>query len=122
MIVPRAVCWRSVRPLVSMWRVICSSGICAGAERTNASRVRRRLPRLGSYHHHPVRILAIGNMYPPHHLGGYELIWQATMREATARGHAVRVLTSDFRRAGAAGDHDERVHRELRWYWRDHGW
>jgi glycogen synthase len=69
-----------------------------------------------------MRILAVGNMFPPHSLGGYELIWEAWVRHAESRGHRVRVLTTDFRREGLearqgdAGD----VHRTLRWYWRDH--
>ena len=67
----------------------------------------------------PVRVLAVGNMYPPHHLGGYELIWQAAVRDLRARGHEVRVLTTDHRRDTDAPD-DEDVHRELRWYWHDH--
>jgi glycosyltransferase involved in cell wall biosynthesis len=39
------------------------------------------------------------------------------------RGHDVRVLTTDFRKPGVGADasHDD-VHRELRWYWRDHDW
>ena len=24
-----------------------------------------------------MRVLTVGTMYPPHHLGGYELLWQA---------------------------------------------
>jgi glycosyltransferase involved in cell wall biosynthesis len=60
-------------------------------------------------------------MYPPHHLGGYELVWQAAVEHLRARGHAVRVLTSDHRERLAADDTDDTdVHRELRWYWRDH--
>jgi hypothetical protein len=34
-----------------------------------------------------VRILAIGNMYPPHHLGGYELTWRAAKQHMRAAGH-----------------------------------
>jgi glycogen synthase len=70
-----------------------------------------------------VRILTVGNMYPPLHLGGYELVWQAAVRHLCDRGHVVRVLTTDFRLdevEGGAADDD--VHRELRWYWRDHEW
>jgi hypothetical protein len=26
-----------------------------------------------------VRVLCVGNMYPPHHLGGYELAWQGAV-------------------------------------------
>jgi glycogen(starch) synthase len=68
-----------------------------------------------------VRILAIGNMYPPHHLGGYELVWQGAVRHLRARGHDVRVLTTDVR-FGDRAEEDPDVYRELRWYWRDHGW
>jgi glycosyltransferase involved in cell wall biosynthesis len=60
-------------------------------------------------------------MYPPHHLGGYELVWQAAVEDLRRRGHDVRVLCSDHREAGVGpGVPDEDVHRELRWYWRDH--
>ncbi len=68
-----------------------------------------------------MRVLTVGNMYPPHHLGGYELIWEALVLHLRARGHAVRVLTTDFRRDGAV-DSDPDVRRELRWYWSDHEW
>jgi glycogen(starch) synthase len=64
-----------------------------------------------------VRILAVGNMYPPHHAGGYELMWQAAMRQAELRGHRVRVLTTDYRTDADRPDGDPDVHRKLRWYW-----
>jgi len=71
-----------------------------------------------------VRVLALGNMYPPHLLGGYEVICQGALRHARARGHEARVLTTGFRRRdvppGAPEDPD--VHRELDWYWREHEW
>jgi glycogen(starch) synthase len=63
------------------------------------------------------RILAVGNMYPPHHAGGYELMWQAAMRRARDLGHEVRVLTSDYRSPDAPSETDPDVHRTLRWYW-----
>jgi glycosyltransferase involved in cell wall biosynthesis len=60
-------------------------------------------------------------MYPPHHLGGYELVWQGAVRALRAAGHDVRVLTTDVRFPGVdAEEADGDVHRELRWYWRDH--
>ena len=60
-------------------------------------------------------------MYPPHHLGGYELVWASAMSHLRAVGHDVRVLTTDFRKDGApAGGEEPDVYRELRWYWRDH--
>jgi len=68
-----------------------------------------------------VRVLAVGNMYPPQHLGGYELVWQGAMRALREAGHEVRVLTTDLRLSDA-GEEDDFVARELRWYWRDHAW
>lgn len=66
-----------------------------------------------------VRVLSVGNLYPPH-TGGYELLWQAAVRHLRERGHAVRVLTTDLIPAGAESDPD--VFRELSWYWRDYEW
>lgn len=67
-----------------------------------------------------MRILTVGNTYPPHHLGGYELLWQAAVRHLRAAGHEVRVLTSDHQQPGAGAEEDPDVHRDLRWYWEDH--
>jgi glycosyltransferase involved in cell wall biosynthesis len=69
-----------------------------------------------------VRILTVGNMYPPHHLGGYELIWRSAVRHHRAAGHDVRVLTTDVRFGEPAEPDDPACFRELRWYWRDHAW
>ncbi len=70
-----------------------------------------------------MRILSVGNMYPPHHLGGYELVWRSATRFLREAGHEARVLTTDHRRPAALGaDDDPDVHRELQWYWREHGW
>ena len=70
-----------------------------------------------------MRVLTIGSMYPPHHLGGYELIWLDANRYLRDRGHEVRTLASDYRLAGAVDDEPgDDVHRDLRWYWRDHAW
>jgi len=70
-----------------------------------------------------VRVLSVGNMYPPHDLrGGYELTWRSAVAHLRGAGHAVRVLTTDFRSPDVPPDdpEDPDVHRELRWYWRDH--
>jgi glycosyltransferase involved in cell wall biosynthesis len=64
-----------------------------------------------------LRILAVGNMYPPHHAGGYELAWQRAMRHAESLGHRVRVLASDYRKEGERDEEEVDVHRTLRWYW-----
>jgi glycosyltransferase involved in cell wall biosynthesis len=67
-----------------------------------------------------VRILTVGNLYPPHAPGGgYERTWQSAVEHLRAAGEDVRVLTSDHRAAGVATD-SPGVARELRWYWRDH--
>jgi glycosyltransferase involved in cell wall biosynthesis len=65
----------------------------------------------------PLRILAVGNMYPPHHAGGYEIMWQAAMAQARRLGHEVRILVSDYRASGSAAESEPDVHRTLRWYW-----
>jgi glycosyltransferase involved in cell wall biosynthesis len=60
-------------------------------------------------------------MFPPHYLGGYELLWRSAARHARRAGWDVRVLTTDYRdpvRPDAPEDEPD-VHRELRWYWRD---
>jgi len=69
-----------------------------------------------------VRILTVGNMYPPHHLGGYELMWRSAVLHHRAAGHDVRVLTTDWREpfVDPSTPEDPDVHRDLRWYWRDH--
>jgi glycogen(starch) synthase len=71
-----------------------------------------------------MRILAVGNMYPPHHMGGYELVWQSAMRAASSRGHEVRVIASDHREPEVHGEDDPDVHRELGlyWSWSEHDW
>jgi len=68
----------------------------------------------------PLRVLSVGNLYPPHYAGGYELMWRTWVEHARAAGHVVRVLCSD-ERTGATGADDPDVHRELRRYWRASG-
>jgi glycogen synthase len=63
-----------------------------------------------------MKVLSIGNLYPPHYAGGYELMWHTWVEHARGAGHVVRVLASD-ERTGATGPDDPDVHRELRRYW-----
>lgn len=65
-----------------------------------------------------MRVLTVGNMYPPHHYGGYELVWRAAVDHMRGRGHEVRVLTTDTRTDTREPDAPD-VHRELRWSLRD---
>lgn len=44
-----------------------------------------------------MRILVVSNLYPPHYLGGYELRCAQIVEALAARGHEIRVLTSDHR-------------------------
>jgi glycogen synthase len=70
-----------------------------------------------------MRVLSVGNMYPPLSLGGYELAWRSSVEQLRSRGHAARVLTTDYgldRRP--VPESDPEVFRELRWYWREHQW
>jgi glycogen(starch) synthase len=69
-----------------------------------------------------VRVLAVGSQFPPHHLGGYELIWESATGLLREAGHEVTVLTTDYRLAEPV-DAEPRipVRRDLRWYWHEHG-
>lgn len=68
-----------------------------------------------------MRILVVTNLYPPHHLGGYELSCRDVVERWRARGHSVEVLTSDTRVPGAEGEEDDpQVRRVLGFYWRDY--
>lgn len=69
-----------------------------------------------------MRVLTVGNMYPPHHQGGYELVWEAAVTDLRAHGHDVVVLTTDHLEPGVGTADGADVHRDLRWYWRDHAW
>ncbi len=69
-----------------------------------------------------MRILCVGNRYPPWSVGGYETTWAAAVQTLRERGHAVRILTTrpgltDRPGLPPAG---EDVHRDLRWYWHAH--
>jgi glycosyltransferase involved in cell wall biosynthesis len=61
-------------------------------------------------------------MYPPHHLGGYELMWRSFVWHMREWGHEVRVLTTGYRAPDVSPStpEDEGVFRDLRWYWHDH--
>jgi glycogen(starch) synthase len=56
-------------------------------------------------------------MYPPHHAGGYEVMWQAAVDRARQLGHEVRVVVSDYRISDDIPETDRDIHRTLRWYW-----
>jgi len=69
------------------------------------------------------RILVLTNMYPPHHLGGYELSCRDVMDRLAARGHHVAVLTTTLRLPDVEDPPGERargIARDLAFYWRDH--
>jgi glycogen synthase len=70
-----------------------------------------------------MRILVLSNMYPPHHLGGYELSCRDVMDRLRVRGHEVTVLTTTMRVNGVVDPPDERargIRRDLTFYWDDH--
>lgn len=70
-----------------------------------------------------MRILVLSNMYPPHHIGGYELSCKDVMDRLRARGHEITVLTTTMRVHGVEDPSEERAHgirRDLSFYWDDH--
>lgn len=71
----------------------------------------------------PMRILVLSNLYPPHHLGGYELSCRDVMDRFRAHGHEITVLTTTTRIPGVVDPPEERargVRRDLVFYWVDH--
>ena len=44
-----------------------------------------------------MKILVVSNLYPPQHVGGYELGCRDVVEQLRTRGHVVQVLTSNFR-------------------------
>lgn len=63
-----------------------------------------------------MRILVLTNLYPPHHIGGYELRCRDVTESLLERGHQVAVLTSDHEVEGAGDESSTRyrVERSLR--------
>ncbi|HEY3901263.1 MAG TPA: glycosyltransferase family 4 protein [Chthoniobacter sp.] len=59
-----------------------------------------------------MKILVVSNLYPPHHLGGYELGCRDVVEKLRERGHEIRVLAGDFRSSNV-GDLDDGVMRSL---------
>jgi glycogen synthase len=43
-----------------------------------------------------MRILVVSNLYPPHHIGGYELGCRDVLEGLKSKGHEIRVLTSTY--------------------------
>ena len=64
-----------------------------------------------------MRVLSVGNMYPPHSYGGYEQVWHSAVEHLRARGIETAVLTTDVD-TGAQEPDPPHVHRDLRWHLR----
>lgn len=69
-----------------------------------------------------LRVLSVGNAYPPHHLGGYEVIADGVTAELRHQGEQIRVLTSDHRDPKVTDPDPPEIYRQLRWYWHNHMW
>jgi glycosyltransferase involved in cell wall biosynthesis len=70
-----------------------------------------------------LRVLSVGNAYPPHHLGGYEVIAHGVTEELLHQDAEVRVLTTDHLNTSVSSPElTADIHRELRWYWHNHMW
>lgn len=61
-----------------------------------------------------MNILVLTNLYPPHHIGGYELICETVVDLLRERGHGVHILTSDHRVHTQPEPQEEGVERVLR--------
>ena len=61
-----------------------------------------------------MKILFLTNLYPPHSIGGYELICESVNRAMKARGHKTFVLTSNHQVSEASALNEQDVRRSLR--------
>ena len=70
-----------------------------------------------------MRLLFVSNNYPPHQMGGYELLCEDVATRLVRRGHQVTVLTSTFGSGPglelSRGAGDEEVVRALDFHWKD---
>lgn len=69
-----------------------------------------------------MRVLTIIHLYPPHHLGGYEIACQGVMERFVDKGHEVLVLTSGWTSAKGGDDGPPpsdkvEVRRTLKGWW-----
>ena len=69
-----------------------------------------------------MRVLTVGNRYPPAGTGGYERVWQAAVEGLRAAGHEVSVLTTALDSGIESSVVELGVQRVLRWPWRPGGW
>lgn len=61
-----------------------------------------------------MKITILSNLYPPHVLGGYEILCEQVCRLLAERGHRISVLTTDHRNRGIAfQQHEGAVFRDL---------
>ncbi|MGI8904124.1 MAG: glycosyltransferase family 4 protein [Solirubrobacteraceae bacterium] len=69
-----------------------------------------------------MRLLCVGNRYPPWATGGYETVFSGAVLALRAAGHRARVLSTvpDPSDRPSGQDREPDVHRHLHWYWRDH--
>jgi glycogen(starch) synthase len=65
-----------------------------------------------------MRVLTLIHLYPPHHVGGYEVACQGAMEYFAERGDEVLVLTNDYRLHEAEEPPSTvQVRRDLRGWW-----
>lgn len=60
-----------------------------------------------------MRVLVVTNLYPPHHIGGYEIGCRDVVEGLIQRGWDIRVLTSRYRKPEASSPPEGHVFREL---------
>ncbi|MDQ3571641.1 MAG: hypothetical protein M3383_02130 [Actinomycetota bacterium] len=67
-----------------------------------------------------MRILSIGNFYPPHSFGGYEVMWQSWVERSRSEGNDDGVLASDNSKVVFHGVDADRFRRPPPgpWRWR----
>ncbi len=63
-----------------------------------------------------MKVLIITGLYPPNHVGGYEIACASFVDHLVSRGYLVRVLAADHPCPPDPGNSRMEIHRELKWY------
>ena len=63
-----------------------------------------------------MKVLIITGLYPPNHVGGYEIACASFVNHLVNRGYVVRVLAADHPSSPPASQTPVQIHRDLGWY------
>ena len=63
-----------------------------------------------------MKVLIITGLFPPNHVGGYEIACASFVDHLVSRGYVVRVLAANHPSSPAPSQSQVEIHRDLEWY------